>query len=381
MKIIIFFVYAIGVFSPVSLLADSLLIDNFESGSIPIVRPSLSDHNQYLWAHVPADKDGNPRPGEATLTQEDSFSLENINSLFSIKTTLESEGNMFLHYYPYDDDLYEWRYIREQLVINGANSQGGWKLNHYNRLRFWIKASDFQIGEDPKKTNFHFGTYVRETGAPRRNAESGNGHYYHYYQISPSNSWHQVIVDFHPSHQRGASGNFEHGLKEFPFPSTDPSLNYFDLMTRFYFDFKPGLSSYPSSHYIDQIELYYDPNLENISQVYSINGVYVPDENKFLIGWKRSKDEDDLAHEVRYSFSDIHNTGWDSATALPNNLITPAGQGGYNGMEYSTTSIDASSESEVFFAIKPVNSSLFRQIRIPVRSKPSAPSNLNVSSG
>ena len=372
------FLLLLGVFSMLNMnqsRAAPLMIEDFEIGEIPVVRPTRSDYSRYLWGHVPKDNADNQRPGNASLSNEASY-----QSKKALKITLEGPGNLFLHFYPYDEDNFEWRYVREQLQSNNRISGGEWKFDYYNRLRFWIKASEFQIPKEPKKTNFHFGTYIRSTTFDRNDAESsgGGGHFYHYYQIPPTGSWHQIIVDFHPSHERGASGNTEHGVKEHP--TSEPGYNYFDLLTRFYFDFKSELTEYPDYHFIDQIELYHEPNIENIEQVYSLNGVFVDSNNMFIVGWKRLKNEDNIAHEIRYSLTDIHVSGWSNATSLPGNQVIPTGVGGYNGMEYSTSSIDTNGVSEVYFAIKPSNSNLFRQITIPIiSSKPHPPSNLSVT--
>lgn len=222
-----------------------------------------------------------------------------------------------------------------------------------------------------KQTNFHFGTYVRNTGQPRKSSESDNGHFYHYYNLpSLDGVWHQVIVDTHPSHQRGFSGSIEHGDKEYPFGSGE---KYFDLMTRFYVQVKSKPTTYPTAYYIDGLEFYNDPNPENIDQIYSLHGSYSPVIDSILVGWLRNKNEDSVKHEVRYSYTDIHDVGWDAAITAPDGIVSPPGMGGYNGMEYSTNKINTSGKSVVYIAIKPQNSNLFRQIAIPVSGGPGDP--------
>ena len=80
--------------------------------------------------------------------------------------------------------------------------------------------------------------------------------------------------------------------------------------------------------------------------------------------WERFKDDNTINHEVRYSFSDIHQIGWDAATPAPNGTITPPGWQGYNGMFYDTTALPLAGHSVVYIAIKPQNSNLFTQIAV-----------------
>tara|TARA_R110001592_G_scaffold362126_2_gene675071 strand:- start:2152 stop:3309 length:1158 start_codon:yes stop_codon:yes gene_type:complete len=339
---------------------EKFLISGFEIDSIPVVRPSYAEdsYQRYLWSHYPQDNAGNQRPGKAVLSSDEAFAGDK-----SLKTTVDSAMNIFAQYYPYDEGNYEWLYVREQEAINKPEQE--WKADTYNRLRFWIKVPSSIQKADVKRYNAHFGTYIRGLTGARSSAESGGGHYYHYYNIGYSGEWHQVIVDMHPSHERGKNGNEEQGSKEYS--TGDQGVNYFDLMTRFYFTFKNDLTSYPGSVYLDGFELYNEPNLENVDQVYALHGVYIRGTNVVSVGWNRPKGENDVKHEVRYSFSDMQELGWANATSAPgNSLITPPGQDGYNGMEYETSAIDVGANPYLYVGIKPENSALFRQIRLSV---------------
>jgi len=76
--------------------------------------------------------------------------------------------------------------------------------------------------------------------------------------------------------------------------------------------------------------------------------------------------EDGVLDEVRYSFTDIHASGWSSATATPNGVVAPPGSGGYNGMVYDSTALPLAGHSVVYIAIKPQNSTLFTQVAVPL---------------
>ncbi|MEJ2405989.1 MAG: hypothetical protein P8171_17150 [Candidatus Thiodiazotropha sp.] len=360
---------------------DTYKLEGFEGANV-IVRPTSTTYTKYKWGFPDSDNGGNARNGGVEFSRETGHD----NSVQSLKATIfaldESISNpynvqnIFAHYYPYDESKYEYRYIREQESFEGKS---GYQTNTYNRLRFWVKVPSTHVQATVKQTNFHFGTYIRNINENRGSAESDNGHYYHYYNLPALDGvWHQIIVDTHPSHQRGTSGSTEHGDMAYPFSGT--AYNYFDLMTRFYFQIKTAPNEYPTSYYIDNLELYFDPNPENVDQIYSLHGSYSEPDNTIVVGWVRDKTEDNINHEVRYAFSDIHSIGWDAATPAPDGVITPPGVGGYNGMEYKTNQIDMSDSAKIYIAIKPENSSLFRQIIIPKFSvaAPSPPTHLQV---
>ena len=108
----------------------------------------------------------------------------------------------------------------------------------HHRLRFWIKLPSGYSLSHPSH-NFEFGTYTRSPSTDDNVAESSNGHFYHYLDLRSHGQWEQVIIDTHPDHQRGNSGNVE--ISDSPNPVSGHT--YFDLMTRFYEAVGPALSS------------------------------------------------------------------------------------------------------------------------------------------
>jgi len=347
-------------------LAQSYVLDDFESGSIRIVQPNTSGPNKYLWNLYNGVGSGN-----TSITTAESYSGSH-----SLRSTLTS-GNWQFQFYSYTEGQSgfsnDWQFMR-RFVTNPSSYQTG----KVNRMRFWIKLPP-GLSASGGDHNFELGTYVRCSSCS--GAETGGGHFYHFYNFASTGEWEQVIVDTHPDHERGASGNSE--LPDQLHPSGEQNYTYFDLMTRFYLDFPYEDFRYPADFYMDGFELYVEPNPENVDQVRSLHAVYVPDTNEIRVGWTRKKNEDNVRHEVRYSFSDIHANGWNSATSAPNGVVSPPSSGGYNGMIYRTTGIDVSGRSQVYIAIKPQNSNLFRQIVVPVGegasiSPPKAPTALQV---
>jgi hypothetical protein len=238
------------------------------------------------------------------------------------------------------------------------------------------------VTNTPGKENIQIGTYEHTKNGSMNQAEDTGGHYYHFFNIPYTGEWHQVIVDWHPNHKVGGNGGTEWG--EVQFPTNETGFNYFDAMTRFYVDYQTGPTSYPATWLFDGFELYRDTNPENLGQVYSLHGVYVPTSNKLLVGWMRNKNEESVKHDIRYAFQDLFQLGWNNATAAPNGTVSALNSGGYNGMEYSTTSINVAGRSSIYIGIKPQNSSSFRQIVIPISGSgtsltpPGPPTNVQV---
>jgi hypothetical protein len=350
-------------------LAQTILLDNFESSSIRVVDPTQqAPSSRYLWNQYEGDPTEGPDPGVENIVTEMSH-----DGSHSLKITVTG-GNVYLQFFPNDGSV--WRNMGEF-----TQPSSSWQMNTYNRMRFWMKVPQGVTKAGGGRPDLQIGTFIRSSKGSLYSAEDGGGHWYHHFDIGYTGEWHQVILDTHPNHQRGGSGGTEWGNQEYP--TGEAGFNYFDALTRFYIDWQGKLPSYPANFYFDGFELYRETRPENINQIYSLHGVYVPSTNEVSVGWMRNKDENTINHEVRYAFQDIYQIGWASATLAPNGVIQPPGWQGYNGMEWSTRSINVSNKSTIYIAIKPQNSSLFRQIAIPVSASVPpvslvAPENLRV---
>jgi len=346
------------------------MLDNFEEASLREANPGANDYTRYLWSVMDYGA------GTTGLTTGD----KSAGNKSLLNHYVNGDPEWQFQFYPntISGGVNHYQYAR-YFVLNGP-----WVLNKINRLRFWFKVPSgvsFAGGGD---NNFQFGTFLRCTTCDVTSSESDNMHYYHHFDFTYTGQWEQVIIDMHPNHQRSADSNVDEGV--LVHPDGEQDYNYFDLLTRFYLHF-PYLSLPNADFYMDNFEFYYEPNPENENQVYSIHGTFVPSSNTIRIGWQRNKAENTVKHDVRYSFSDIHSIGWDTAIAAPGGTgIVPPGWGGYNGMYYSTNSIDVSGRSVMYIAVKPQNSSLFKQIAIPISGgtpattvqAPTAPSGLVV---
>ena len=346
--------------------AQSVVLDDFEAPSLFIVQPNTSGAQKYLWNLYLGS-------GSSSLTTEDKHDGNQ-----SLKINYTGGTEMQFQFYSYTEGLAgfgnDWQFMR-RFVKNPTSYQTG----HINRMRFWIKVPS-GLTTNNGNHNIEFGTYARCSNCS--GAEDGGGHFYHKLDIGSTGEWTQVIIDTHPDHVRGANGDQEH--PDQLHVSGEANYTYFDLLTRFYIHLPYDQPNFPANFYLDSFELYEETRPENVDQVRAIHATYVPASNTIRLGWMRKKNEETVKHEVRYSFSDIHTSGWDSATAAPNGIVTPPGDGGYNGMIWSTTGINLQGHDRVYIAIKPQNSSGFRQIVVPVTNAPAAltpnpPTNLSAS--
>ena len=207
----------------------------------------------------------------------------------------------------------------------------------------WVKVPTSLIYPSIQYGNLEVGTYVRDPiyGNYNANAELGGYHYYHAFRLPNTGTWVKVTIDTHPVNRRSEDPNIEwdssHPL------SSAPGYNYFDLITRFYWDcFINGnvpLTSLPGNFYFGGFELYQETGNANIAQVHSFCSTYVAASNRLIVNWRRLKNDETTKHEVRYAFSDIYTLGWDNAIPAPSGILTPSATGAYAGMGYDNDTI------------------------------------------
>jgi hypothetical protein len=327
-----------------------IVLDDFEEASIQVVNESQTDpKKRFLWNQYESDFTEGPDPGTASIDNQNGFVGEN-----NLKVDV-TDGNIYIQFYPYNGG---WQNVQSFIE--------GWTNDKYNKLRFWVKLPNGIVKPGDGRKNVTVGTYVRATWGDISNAEDGGGHFYHSYEIESTGEWQQIIVDMHPDHERGASGGAEHNYV--PYRTGEVGHNYFDTMTRFYFEIDDLLPAgeYPATFLLDRFEFIQDTNDENYEQINSMTGVYIPSSNTISVNWRRRKDEPNIVHELRYSFRSIQFFGWDNALPFTGVSSVKARNDDYNGMEYVTSSVDLLGNQSVFIAIKPENSNRFREIEIPM---------------
>jgi hypothetical protein len=97
----------------------------------------------------------------------------------------------------------------------------------------------------------------------------------------------------------------------------------------------------------------------------------------------RRRNEDSVKHEVPLHVQRHQLDRVGKRNGPSNGTITPSGAGGYNGMLWTITALNLSGKSTLDVAIKPQNSTLTRQISIPLTGgstppPPSAPTNVHI---
>lgn len=362
--------------------ADSLVIPFVDAQGDILVTRTVGGTDRYMWEESDTDNSGDPRP--------QTLSVDQVNQLFGSEClqTVTTDGGsgpgaMFTRFLSNKGDASnDIKYLREILADAEFGTPQVWSaFNHYNRLRFWYQPPPQILQSDPiGSTNFHVGTYLRALDGNTNSQETDNWHFYHYYNIPYlGGNWAQVLVDSHPSHQRGGRGANEQYNKT-PAnldPANSAGRNYFDLLTQFYVTERNGHSSYPATCRIDGFEVYHDPNLdEDLDHIYSVWAGLHAGTDEIKLGWKRDKTQDDKTFDVKYAFSSF----WDNGGFAAHGNDAPGGQNldppnfaGYNGLEYSAVTggsgaaIDVSGQDAVYLAVRHQDESTrFREIRVPL---------------
>jgi hypothetical protein len=240
-----------------------------------------------------------------------------------------------------------------------------WQRNTYNRLRFWIKApaNAAPLAADGH-TNLSLQAYVKRVAdADPYNDSAGGGLYFYALNVPNVDAWTQVVLSQHPAQASGGNPNEDLGVVDHPTNEADAS--FFDAMSRLIFD-SDAPQSYPATFRLDDFTFYQDLHADGDADVFDVTSTYVRASRRMILTWQRRADRPEVAHEVRYAYSSVHAIGWEAATAAPQGVIQPPGDGAYNGMVYDTTALPLAGHSRVFLAIRPVGAAGFFEIEVPL---------------
>jgi hypothetical protein len=305
----------------------------------------------------------------------------------SIKLRLTSGAQLYAQFNPYDG-------TQRTFARDYSANPSQWRFNTYNRMSFWIKvpSEPNNLYDTQGRSAANVAAYAKciaLSGCPDYYSdETGGGHFYYNQNWPRTGTWVQVILNSYVDHWRGNDGGTEE--PNALHPTDEPNYNIFDTLTRFYIQDETLQAPLPADYHLDEIKFYQETRLEAEEQVRDIAATYVPQSNRIIVTWYRNKNENSVNHEVRYAFSDIHVSGWGSATAAPNGIVVPPGWQGYNGMFYDTTALPLSGRSVVYVGIKPMSNNpqgLFTQVTIPLGatssgsptpSPPAAPTNVRI---
>ena len=339
--------------------AQTYVLDDFESGM-------RSAEGGDLWRQYMGEGD----IGSASI--QSSAAYAGSNGLRD-NVTAAPRGGMYLEFH--NNDGSNWNYARTMIL-----SGGPWTLSTANHLRFRARMASATPNGDVFRHNIELGTYVRSIGSDP--ATQGD-HYYHFFSLPYNNGcWYTALMDWHPQHQVGANSNTEWGELQFPHGGT--TNNYFDAMTRFYFDTTIEGSGGIGNYDFDNFVFYKETNSENLNDQSNVAGCYDPIAHQTFVSWQRRKDIANQQFEVKYAFSSIHALGFAGATTAPGSPVTSGPDAVYSGVQYSTTAINVTGQTTLYIAMRPVGGTTFREIAIPLSSSgdvvpPSTPTNLRVS--
>lgn len=359
-------------------------LEDFESGNTVIDSGSSNDWTHYLWNNYPySTLSGTAYSDAAIATPTISLARDGTHAFNAhmtgfIPSGYSSAAPMYFTMYPFTPD--DVRHFAREYLKTGT-----WAFNTYNRLRFWIKTPSTWKAATGGSENIQVGTYVRSShgdsgGAGAEESGEGGNHFYHFFNVPHTDSWYQVIVDTHPSHQRGGPGAME--WTDHAHFSGEPSWTYFDALSRWYIDTtvssaNSGLS-FPNDFYIDDIEFFSeDDSTSDVDHIYSINGGFDVTSGTVYVGWSHPKNDGSTKAQVVYAFSDLHALGFANGTVFPGTSggLTPQGDV-YACELLSTNAIDVSGHKTIYIGIQQAGDTGFRQIAIPL--PPKAPTSVRV---
>lgn len=340
----------------------SVTMADFGSSYInPTINNNLSGANGKLWRQYPNGIINTTPVIQETGTLNFVDKANSPKGSGALRVDMD-QGSLYLEMN--NNNEADLLYTRE--VISNQDQLGlTWEEGKVNRHEIYLLPSSDFVGRDDGGQHgrgLQFGTYFRGSNGARNNNESGGGnHYYHQYSLRQNNAWWKCVADEHPGHIRGLSGGLEHGNRPYPIVG---DKRYYDLMTRFYWDFQHTPNFTQSSEWwADAPRFYQEINIENEDQVYAPSISYNANTQSLMFFFATNKNEV-ISYEVRYAYQDPHLIGFDNCLVPPNNILTKQFQGGYNIMRYINNTIDHAVNDKVYYAVRPVGSSLFKRISI-----------------
>jgi hypothetical protein len=337
------------------------MIGDFETENY-VIRPSATeDYQKYFWGHY---INARGYENHANLSYNTSDKVEGARSLqVSMIPGMSTDGLPSAPSLAINTHNGVRKHFIREIVTDFLSEE--WLTNTYNKMVFYIKTPAVTKHAVIGKYNFEVGTHyssVAAGGPTSSNGEVGGDHGYHRFDVAPG-VWTKCILDFHPSHLRGQNGGIDHGNMEYPIAADTPAYNYFDLLTRLYFYYSRVESVVDGETWLfDKFQFYRDSNDEEEDLVYSINASHNTANNELTLGWNTKKELDDTSFEIRYAFEDIHSIGFETAILLDE--VGRDRSSGYNLTLYKNSDVDLTGQAAIYLAVKPTNSTKFKQIKL-----------------
>ena len=303
--------------------------------------------------------------GEAGTSQLATIAVDSVRPKVGTKSlhyANPGDGRSYFHFYCNNGSI--WDFAHQQLV------QGAWNLNSWNRMAFWVWHDP---GMTPIGNNGHLvelGTYTRANNGDATTQNAGGTHWYH--ELNPRDGvWTKVILDPHPQHYVGG-------------PTTDPGVvgitggvplaatndgvsNYFDALTRWYYDF-PYVPK-AGSIFVDQVTLYLETGQDDIAHIASLEASWNPTTHLLHVGFCRNAHQDttaDTTYTAVYStVAPINALGFAGGTIFGS--VGPDGLGDYCNKAIEGV-VDLTGVQTVYLAVQKKGSTAFRQMSLPINA-------------
>ena len=251
-----------------------------------------------------------------------------------------------------------------------------WPGNGYfNRLEFFVFVDSTTSPSAGRNLVVTTSTRDPDSGLPLGGAGGGGAKFRHKFQVPHSGGWQKVVLDVHADEALGRSpppGKQDYGVITNPLGTlTSKGHSYYDVVDQMEIHFEGASTVEAATWKIDGVRLYREDYLENEENVHSMTGSVVLNPSGVLgpelfASWTRNKD-DLSAHEVRYAYANIHETGFNSANVLPEVPSTADPT-----MQVAMTSGLQSpppAATHLYLAVRPKGAVAFKQIKIPIRTE------------
>jgi hypothetical protein len=285
-----------------------------------------------------------------------------------LQVTGSPSNGIYWHFLPYP-------YTGTKGFTKGWIASGTWDAN-VNRLNF-----SFSCNANISKTsrgygNFQLGTYVKKDDA---DASYQGAHFYHL--LDPNVYSGKVVyvsINRTPQHQVGQSPS-----TNWPENPTASSVNYFDGLTRWYFDTQDGSSDWSSVSCQFTPVTFEKKSGEPDQQVSSVTYQYTG--SRYEVTWSGPKNST-LKFDIAYSASSMKTAGFSSG--IPAGTISATGND-YTNVIWASANMQEAAIG-LYVAIRPQGQAAFTEVFIPnssggttppppVASTPATPTNLTIN--
>jgi hypothetical protein len=283
-----------------------------------------------------------------------------------LQVTGSPSAGIYWHFLPYP-------YTGTKGFAKGWIQSGTWDAG-VNRLKF-----SFSCDRNISKTSsgygvFQVGTYVKKDDG---NPSNQGAHYYHLVDPNVYNGK-VVYVDINrtPQHQVGTSTS-----TNWPENPSAPTVNYFDGLTRWYFDTQDGNWSGASCQFrpVTFEKILGEPDQQVSSMTYQYTGT------RYEVTWSGPKNST-LKFDIAYSGASMKSTGFSSGTTA--GTVSATGND-YTNVIWASPNMQEASAG-LYVAIRPQGQAAFTEVYIPnssggtappppIASAPAAPTVLKIS--